>query len=398
MGKRQSPHFEIKKIASAKKIFIIAGEVSGDILGADLMQSVIKKDKNVSFFGVGGEEMQKIKGFRSLFNIKDIAVMGIFEVLKNLKLIKLRIRETVKKIIDINPDLVITIDSPGFNMRVVKEVRKTLPNIKVLHYVAPQVWAWKEKRARKVAKLYDYLLCFFDFEIPYFTKYGLRTFAVGHTAIKNVAGNKSRFLKKYKLKSTDNIITMLPGSRVQIAKRLLPIYKKVAERLSLKLKNLKVVMPATSTSYDFLVEEVKSWKIKPLLIKTKSDRYDAFAASKAVLSISGTAVLEVAITGTPVIVAYKLSNMSYMIAKHLVKIKNVSLPNIIMGREIVPEFIQKECNAENLANEIVKSVNNKKYRERAISGLENMKKRIMQKKAPSDMGAEVVSDILNDYL
>ncbi|MBD5405198.1 lipid-A-disaccharide synthase [bacterium] len=381
-----------------KKIFIIAGEVSGDILGADLMQSIIKEDKDVVFFGVGGKEMQKIKGFHSLFNIKDIAVMGIFEVLKNLKIIKARIREVVNKIIEVNPDLVITIDSPGFNMRVIKKVRKTLPNIKALHYVAPQVWAWKEKRAQRVAKLYDYLLCFFDFEVPYFTKYGLRTFAVGHTAIKNVVGNKARFIKKYKLKATDKIITMLPGSRVQIAKRLLPVYRQIVEKLSLKLKNLKVVIPATSTSYDFLMEEVKSWKIKPLIIKTKSDRYDAFVASEAVLSISGTAVLEIAITGTPVIVAYKLSNLSYMIAKHLVKIKNVSLPNIIMEREIVPEFIQNECNVENLSKEIIKAVNNKKYRENVIKNLENMKKKITQKKAPSDIGAEVVLDILNDYL
>lgn len=382
----------------AKKIFIIAGEVSGDILGADLMKSIIKEDKDVCFFGVGGEEMQKIKGFHSLFDIKDIAVMGIVEVLKNLKIIKVRIREVVNKIIDVNPDLVITIDSPGFNMRVIKEVRKTLPNIKALHYVAPQVWAWKEKRAKKVAKLYDYLFCFFDFEVPYFTKYGLRTFAVGHTAIKNVVGNKSRFFKKYKLKATDNIITMLPGSRVQIAKRLLPIYKEVVEKLSLKLKNLKIVIPATSTSYDFLMEKIKSWKIKPLIIRTKSDRYDAFVASEAVLSISGTAVLEVAVAKTPVVVAYKLSPLSYMIAKHLVKIKNVSLPNIIMGRKVVPEFIQKECNVDNLVEATAKVVNNKKYRENSIKELENMRKKIIQKKAPSDIGAEIVLDILNDFL
>ncbi|MGN0929626.1 MAG: lipid-A-disaccharide synthase [Alphaproteobacteria bacterium] len=381
-----------------KKIFIIAGEVSGDILGADLMQSIIKEDKDVRFFGVGGEEMQKIKGFCSLFDIKDIAVMGIFEVFKNLKVIKARIREVVNKIIDVNPDLVITIDSPGFNMRVIKEVRKTLPNIKALHYVAPQVWAWKEKRASRVAKLYDYLFCFFDFEVPYFTKYGLRTFAVGHTAIKNVIGNKANFLKKYKLKATDNIITMLPGSRVQIAKRLLPVYSEVALKLSSKIKNLKVVIPATSTSYDFLMKEIKNWKVKPLIITTKSDRYDAFVASQAVLSISGTAVLEVAIAKTPVVVAYRLSSLSYMIAKHLVKIKNVSLPNIIMGRKVVPEFIQKDCNAENLAGAIIKIVNNKKYRENSIKELENMRKKITQKKAPSDIGAEIVLDILNDFL
>ena len=378
----------------SKKIFIIAGEVSGDILGADLMKSIISKDKSVKFYGVGGEEMQKINGFKSLFNIKDIAVMGIFEVLKHLCIIKKRIKETINQITKIKPDLIITIDSPGFNMRIVKQIKKQFPNIKTLHYVAPQVWAWKEKRAKKVASLYDYLICFFDFEIPYFTKYGLKTFAVGHTAIKNVNGNSERFLKTYKLSKNDNVITMLPGSRVQIAKRLLPIYKEVVEKLYKQVKNLKVVMPTTSTSHNFIINEVAKWNIKPLIITTKQDRYDAFVASKAVLSISGTAVLEIAVAKTPVIVAYKLSPLSYMIAKRLVKIKNVSLPNIIMGKQIVPEFIQERCNATLLSKELKKIITNKQYRNGMLKNLEEMNKKITQKKAPSDMASDIILKIL----
>lgn len=378
----------------SKKIFIIAGEVSGDILGADLMKSIISKDKSVKFYGVGGEEMQKINGFKSLFNIKDIAVMGIFEVLKHLCIIKKRIKETINQITKIKPDLIITIDSPGFNMRIVKQIKKQFPNIKTLHYVAPQVWAWKEKRAKKVASLYDYLICFFDFEIPYFTKYGLKTFAVGHTAIKNVNGNSERFLKTYKLSKNDNVITMLPGSRVQIAKRLLPIYKEVVEKLYKQVKNLKVVMPTTSTSHNFIINEVAKWNIKPLIITTKQDRYDAFVASKAVLSISGTAVLEIAVAKTPVIVAYKLSPLSYMIAKRLVKIKNVSLPNIIMGKQIVPEFIQEICNATLLSKELKKIITNKQYRDGMVKNLEEMNKKITQKKAPSDMASDIILKIL----
>lgn len=378
----------------SKKIFIIAGEVSGDILGADLMKSIISKDKSVKFYGVGGEEMQKINGFKSLFNIKDIAVMGIFEVLKHLCIIKKRIKETINQITKIKPDLIITIDSPGFNMRIVKQIKKQFPNIKTLHYVAPQVWAWKEKRAKKVASLYDYLICFFDFEIPYFTKYGLKTFAVGHTAIKNVNGNSERFLKTYKLSKNDNVITMLPGSRVQIAKRLLPIYKEVVEKLYKQVKNLKVVMPTTSTSHNFIINEVAKWDIKPLIITTKQDRYDAFVASKAVLSISGTAVLEIAVAKTPVIVAYKLSSLSYMIAKRLVKIKNVSLPNIIMGKQIVPEFIQERCNATLLSKELKKIITNKQYRDGMVKNLEEMNKKITQKKAPSDMASDIILKIL----
>ena len=378
----------------SKKIFIIAGEVSGDILGADLMKSIISKDKSVKFYGVGGEEMQKINGFKSLFNIKDIAVMGIFEVLKHLCIIKKRIKETINQITKIKPDLIITIDSPGFNMRIVKQIKKQFPNIKTLHYVAPQVWAWKEKRAKKVASLYDYLICFFDFEIPYFTKYGLKTFAVGHTAIKNVNGNSERFLKTYKLSKNDNVITVLPGSRVQIAKRLLPIYKEVVEKLYKQVKNLKVVMPTTSTSHNFIINEVAKWNIKPLIITTKQDRYDAFVASKAVLSISGTAVLEIAVAKTPVIVAYKLSPLSYMIAKRLVKIKNVSLPNIIMGKQIVPEFIQERCNATLLSKELKKIITNKQYRDGMVKNLEEMNKKITQKKSPSDMASDIILKIL----
>ena len=378
----------------SKKIFIIAGEVSGDILGADLMKSIISKDKSIKFYGVGGEEMQKINGFKSLFNIKDIAVMGIFEVLKHLCIKKKRIKETINQITKIKPDLIITIDSPGFNMRIVKQIKKQFPNIKTLHYVAPQVWAWKEKRAKKVASLYDYLICFFDFEIPYFTKYGLKTFAVGHTAIKNVNGNSERFLKTYKLSKNDNVITMLPGSRVQIAKRLLPIYKEVVEKLYKQVKNLKVVMPTTSTSHNFIINEVAKWNIKPLIITTKQDRYDAFVASKAVLSISGTAVLVIAVAKTPVIVAYKLSPLSYMIAKRLVKIKNVSLPNIIMGKQIVPEFIQERCNATLLSKELKKIITNKQYRDGMVKNLEEMNKKITQKKAPSDMASDLILKIL----
>ena len=221
-----------------KKIFIIAGEASGDILGADFMNSFIKKNKDVSFFGVGGEEMCKVKNFKSLFDISDIAVMGITEVLKNFFVLKKRIKQTINKILEIKPDMVITIDAPGFNMAVVKKVKPKLPNTKFVHYVAPQVWAWKEKRAQKIAKIFDYLLCFFPFEPPYFEKYGLKCFVVGHTAIQNVKGDKSNFLKNYHLTSKDIIITLLPGTRKQMAEKLLPVYSDVVDELYEKIPNL----------------------------------------------------------------------------------------------------------------------------------------------------------------
>lgn len=379
------------------KIFVIAGESSGDILAADLMKSILKKNPNVSFFGVGGEEMAKIPTFKSLFDMADIAVMGFSEIIKNIFKIKKHIKQTVDAILKIKPDIVITVDAPGFNMAVVKEVRGKLPNTKFVHYVAPQVWAWKEKRAEKIAKIFDCLLCFFPFEPKYFEKYGLKCFVVGHTSIKNVVGNRERFLKNYNLSKNDVIVTLLPGSRRQMAERLLPIYRDVVDELYNKIPNLKIVIPTTETIDYFIFSETRSWKYEPVIIKGKQNRYDAFMASVASLCISGTAVLELAVAKVPTVVAYKISKLSYMIAKHFVKIKNVTLPNIIMGKTIVPEFIQDECNCENLTKAMVKAITNKKYRESQLKNYDELLKKMNfgDKKSPSDKGAEAVLSLLN---
>ena len=380
-----------------KKIFIIAGEASGDILGADLMNEILKLNPHISFYGVGGDEMQKIKSFKSIFNIKDIAVMGFIEIFKNIFVIKKRLKQVHDAILSIKPDIVITIDAPGFNFQVVKNVKPLLQNTKFIHYVAPQVWAWKEKRAKKVASLYDYLICFFDFELPYFEKYGLKTFSVGHTAIENVKQDLKDFFKQYNISKNDIIITMIPGSRIQMAKKIMPIFKQVALQLSNKFKKLKIIIPVVSTSSQYINDEIKNWNIKPILVETKQDRYNSFFISDVVVSISGTAVLEVGVAKTPVIVVYKLSSLSYFIAKHLVRIKNVSLPNIIMGKSIIPELIQNDCNADNIIANISKILNNKKYRDNMVKNLTIMSEKLYKNgKSPSYNAGKIVIDILNN--
>ncbi|MBR1544879.1 MAG: lipid-A-disaccharide synthase [Alphaproteobacteria bacterium] len=380
------------------KIFVIAGESSGDILAADLMNALLKKNKNISFFGVGGEEMKKVGAFKSLFNISDIAVMGFSEIIKNIFKIKKRINQTVDEILRVQPDVVVTVDAPGFNMAVVKKVRASgkLSDTKFVHYVAPQVWAWKEKRAEKIAKIFDYLLCFFPFEPKYFERYGLKCFVVGHTAIKNVIGDRERFLKNYNLSKNDVILTLLPGSRKQMAERLLPIYRDVVDELYNKIPNLKVVIPVTETIDYYIFSETKSWKYEPIIIKGKQNRYDAFMASRASLCISGTAVLELSVAKVPTVVAYKISKLSYAIAKHFVKIKNVTLPNIIMGKTIVPEFIQDKCNVKNLVNALVKAITDAKYRESQKKNYDKLleKMNFGDKKTPSDKGADAILSII----
>ena len=380
-----------------KRIFVIAGEVSGDILAADLMQSLLKKNPNIIFDGVGGEEMERIPRFRSLFNIKDIAVMGIVEVLKHLFLIKKRIRQTVNEMVKFKPDMVITVDAPGFNMAVVKEARKRLPKTMFVHYVAPQVWAWKEKRAEKIASLFDALLCFFPFEPKYFERYGLKCFVVGHTAVENVHGSVSQFRKDYKIKANEVVVTMLAGTRGQMMEKLLPIYENVVNILCSKIENLRIVMPTTKNMEYTLYSKTKYWKCDPVIVLGKQNRYNAFAGSDVALSISGTAVLELAVAGVPTVVAYKIAPITYMIAKHLVKIKNVTLPNIIMGKTVVPEFIQENCSAENLANAIIKCLDDKKYRLKMIENLGQVKEKMkgIGGKSASDNAAKAVLGLLN---
>ncbi len=380
-----------------KKIFIIAGEVSGDILAADLMNALLAKDSQLSFYGVGGEEMEKVPNFKSIFDINDIAVMGIVEVLKRVAILKKRIKQTVKEIIKIQPSVVITVDAPGFNERVVKLAKKKMPNIKFVHYVAPQVWAWKEKRAERLAKVFDYLLCFFPFEPPYFNKYGLKTFVVGHSATQNVVGNKNRFFENHNLTTKDVIITLLPGTRGQMIDRLMPVYADVVDNLYNEIENLKIVIPTTKALHYTIFEKTKNWKREPIIIEGKNERYDAFFASQVSLAISGTSVLELAIAEVPTVVVYKISPITYWLAKKLVKIKDVSLPNIIMKRRILPELIQDDCTPEKITAEILTLLQNKQTREEMLLNLKEFNKKIGKElvKKPSENAAKAVLEILN---
>ncbi len=333
-------------------IFIIAGEASGDLLGADLLKNLKIINKNITINGIGGEEMEKLPFFKSIFNINDISIMGFTEVIKNLFTIKKRIKTTINEIIKNKPKIVITIDSPSFNIRIIKKVKKILPETKFIHYVAPQVWAWKENRAKKIAKIFDILLCLFPFEPKYFEKYGLKCFIVGHPGIINVTGNKERFFKNYNLNQTEKIISFLPGTRKQMINKLIPIYKDVVTYIKNDNLKTKILIPTTYYLKNYINKLTKSWEIKPIIITDKQNRYDAYSASNIAIAISGTSILELALLKIPTIVVYKVSYLTYLIAKLFIKLKWVSLPNIIMNKQIITELIQNNCTPKNIINEI----------------------------------------------
>ena len=311
-----------------KKIFIIAGEVSGDILGAKIMREM----HGVDFVGIGGEHM-KAAGLNPIFPISDLAVMGITEVLARARTLTVRIKQTVDAIISEKPDIVLTIDSPGFAKSVVSGVRKSgkLKRIKFFHVVAPQVWAWRPKRAKKYAQIFDKLYAFFDFEVPYFTKYGLTTVAVGHPI--------SDGLDKYKSNTKDKIITLVPGSRMGEVKKLLPVFHKTVDMLvNSGYKDYKFVIPTVETTDAYIRKYVQNWKTKPELIPS-NERYQLYANTYIAVVASGTVSAELAIMHIPTIVVYKMNPLTILLAHILLRVKWASLVNILMNKTIYPELL-----------------------------------------------------------
>ena len=255
------------------KIFIIAGEVSGDVLGARIMREM---DDDAAFVGIGGENMIGA-GLKSLFPMSDLSVMGVIEVAAHARTLTRRINQTVDAIIEMRPDRVLTIDSPGFARSVIKILRKMpagraliADGLKFHHVVAPQVWAWRAGRAKKYAQTFDKLYAFFDFEVPYFTKYGLDTVAVGHPIADGLLG------RKRKSHTDEKIITLIPGSRMSEVKRLFPIFRDVAHQLVADgYVGYKFVIPTVETTDAYIRQQIKHWDVKPELV-TADRRYDVY--------------------------------------------------------------------------------------------------------------------------
>lgn len=320
------------------KIFIIAGEVSGDVLGAKIMRELT----NAEFIGIGGENMQTA-GLCSLFPMSDLAVMGFVEVLAHARTLTGRIEQTVNAILAEKPDLVLTIDSPGFAKRVVKKIKEINPSQKSFHVVAPQVWAWGAKRAKKYARVFDRLYSFFDFEVPYFTKYGLETVAVGHP----IADGLKPSIKKFDTKNQN--IALIPGSRMSEVKKLLPLMRASAECLCNQNPNTwyEFYIPVVETTREYIERETADWCTKPKLVPA-SKRYELFAKTDIAIAASGTVSAELAIMHVPTVVVYKMNRLTQFLARFVIKIKWVSLVNILLNKTVYPELLGNDATAENV--------------------------------------------------
>ncbi len=336
------------------KVYLITGEPSGDLLGSRLMRA-LKKQTNgaIQFMGVGGETMQA-EGLTSLFDIKDLAVMGIFEVLPSIPKILRHMNNVIADIQKQQPDIIITIDSYSFCARIHKKLKKIKCSIPHVHYVAPQVWAWKKGRAKHVAKFIDHMFCLLPSEPAYFTPYGMATTFVGHPVIEGGAatGNGQTFRKNYLVSQKSTLVCMLPGSRRNEVDYLLPVFKQAIEQLSQKYPDMCVVIPTVKTVADKIKQDLKGWRIPFMVIEGERERYDAFAAADVAVAASGTVSLELAMADVPHLIAYKVNKVTGWLAKCLLKIKYVNLINILSGREIIPELLQEDCTPEKICAEM----------------------------------------------
>lgn len=378
------------------KVFLAAGEPSGDLLAARLMRALKKQTKGaVSFSGVGGEAM-RAEGMASLFPISDLSVMGFWEVLPSIPRILRRIRETVAAVEREKPDIVITVDSWSFSKQVHLRLQKKGIRIPHIHYVAPQVWAWKEKRARQIKKWVDHLLLLLPFEEKYFAPYGMAMTYVGHPVIEGGAdqGDAERFLKAHKLSEKDVILTVLPGSRKTEIKYLLPVFRETVAQLVKKYSKLRVVIPTVETVKRKVEQETTSWPVKPVIVTGEKERYDAFAASRAALSASGTVSLELSMAGVPHLIAYKVSPISAWLVRRLIKIKYVNLVNILADEKIIPELLQEDCNSTQIMLELEKLMTDegRVQQKRAAAVLRQLG--AGKKETPSEKAGEVVRKLI----
>ena len=333
-----------------KKIFILTGEPSGDKLASTVISKLKLRNPEIEYLAVGGSHLKKL-GINSIFDLKEITYLGFTSVLLNIFKIKSKINNTVNEIIKFNPDILFSVDSPDFTLRVAERVKKINKDIKTIHYVAPQVWVWRKSRVKKIKKFIDHIILLFNFEKEYFDKENIKNTFVGHPLIENNQNSKT-IIESF-LPVNKKIISLFPGSRKSETNVLLPILIDFIKLMNKKHRDYFFYFHATEENKNLILENIKKTDIDNLdviseeNIKSKILSNSIFAVSK-----SGTVSLQICNSNIPSIIIYKLSFINFMIFKMLVNVKFANIINIINKKEIIPELLQKDCNA----NEIYKSV------------------------------------------
>lgn len=380
------------------KVYLIAGEPSGDLLGSRLMRALRQKtDGKVEFFGLGGDTMEA-EGLKPIFDISDLSIMGLVEVIPSIPKVLRHLKNTIADIERIKPDIVITIDSWSFCSRVHKALRKLKLGIPQLHYVAPQVWAWKKKRARTMYKYIDALMTLLPQEPKYFTPHKLETVFVGHPVIESevLRADGAAFCRRFNIPADKKIVAILPGSRKTEVSKLLPVFLESARQLLKQDKNFYFVIPTVRTVSQMVKDMSKDSGLPLQIVETQEDRYNAFQASCAAIAASGTVALELAICHIPHLIAYRVSGLTAWIAARFLKIQFVNLTNIMLGRLVVPELLQEQCTAGNISRTIQELLKQGDLYEREQEGFAKVKNILSNgEQTPSQNAADFVLDLVS---
>ena len=374
-----------------RKIFILTGDPSCDKLASKVIDKLKKTRTDIEYLSVGGEYLKALN-IKSLYDLKDVTYLGFTKVLLNVFKIKKKINETVKEIVKFKPDILFSVDSPDFTLRVAKEVKKKNPNIKTIHFVAPQIWVWRERRVKQIKSFLDHVLLLFPFEKKYFDKEGIQSTFTGHPLLEDYG--KSKVDISQIIKGNKKIFSIFPGSRLSEIKILTPILFEFVKKMNKKYKDIFFIFHSTSEHVKLLQNlllkqdfkncgAIADEKIKSHVLKSS-----IFAVAK-----SGTISLEICNSKIPSIIIYKMGMINFFIIKILVKVKFANIINIAANEEVIPELIQSKCNSQNIYINVDKLLSDKEALQKQI-----IKSQEIIRNFKTDKSTEIASAVLLDHL
>ena len=375
-----------------KKIFILTGEPSGDKLASTVISKLKQENLDIEYSCVGGHHLESL-GVKSIYSLTEITYIGFTSVLFNIFKIRNRINKTVEEVIKFNPDILFSVDSPDFTLRVAEKVKKINNTIKTIHYVAPQVWIWREGRVKKFKRFLDHILLLFNFEKKYFDKENILNTFVGHPLLEN------RLKPKIDLSSLiDNekkIISIFPGSRDSEVNVLLPILSDFIKLMNKKSENYIFIFHATDENKEIVVNFLKNSSLNNFQV-ISDENIKSQILSKSIFAVakSGTVSLEICNAKVPSIIIYKINMINYLIMKFLVKIKYANIINIINKKEVIPELLQNECNAKEIYNSVNYLLNHPNLLKTQLDEIDKTLKNIKLETSSS----QKVATILLEYL
>ena len=372
-----------------KKMFILTGETSGDKLAASVIKELKKKNSEIEYLSVGGSYLKSVD-VNSIFDLKEITYIGFTSVLFNIFKITKRINKTVDEVIKFNPDVLFSVDSPDFTLRVAEKIKKINPKIKVIHYVAPQVWIWRENRVKKFKKFVDHMLLLFNFEKKYFDKEKIPNTFVGHPLLED--NDLTQIDISSLIKDKKDIISIFPGSRVSEINTLMPILIKFIIMMNKKFDNYDFFFHVTNENKNAITELLNREKIiNAQVISDENIKLKILSNSKFAVSKSGTISLEISNQGIPSIIIYKINFINYLIMKSLVNVKFANIINIINNKEIIPELLQSECNPQEIFKTVIYFLKHPDLMSKQIDLCKKTLKEIKSKTSSADEASAILA-------